>query len=311
MRVLVLGGCGFIGSHLVDALLALNLNVRVFDRGPEKYRAPLDDVDYVFADFRDINRLYEALVDVDVVVHLISATVPTTAALDTQADVGGNLLPSLALFEAMLKLSVRRIVYASSGGTVYGAPEIVPTPEIHPLRPINSYGIVKVAIESYLAMYARAHGLEATIIRPSNPYGPRQGHTGVQGVVATFMNQVLNDETIHVWGDGSVVRDYVYVEDLASLFAAAVVSGASGVFNGGSGIGVSINDVIAGIGTVTGQRLRVTYQPSRSIDVPRSILDVGAAKRHLGWEPKVAFPEGLERTWRWMSHFDTMVSHTR
>ncbi len=311
MRVLVLGGCGFIGSHLVDALLALNLNVRVFDRGPEKYRAPLDDVDYVFADFRDINRLYEALVDVDVVVHLISATVPTTAALDTQADVGGNLLPSLALFEAMLKLSVRRIVYASSGGTVYGAPEIVPTPEIHPLRPINSYGIVKVAIESYLAMYARAHGLEATIIRPSNPYGPRQGHTGVQGVVATFMNQVLNDETIHVWGDGSVVRDYVYVEDLASLFAAAVVSGASGVFNGGSGIGVSINDVIAGIGTVTGQRLRVTYQPSRSIDVPRSILDVGAAKRHLGWEPKVTFPEGLERTWRWMSHFDTMVSHTR
>jgi UDP-glucose 4-epimerase len=311
LRVLVLGGCGFIGSHVVDAMLAANLSVRVLDRGPEKFRAPLEGVDYVFADFRDVNRLYESLVDVDVVVHLISATVPGTAALDPQADVRDNLLPAIAVLEAMLKLSVRKIVYASSGGTVYGVPEVVPTPETHPLRPVNSYGIVKVAIESYVEMYARAHGMSATIIRPSNPYGPRQGHTGVQGVVTTFMNRVLNDEPIHVWGDGSVVRDYVYVEDLATLCVAAVVAGQGGTFNAGSGVGVSINEVVAGLRKVTGRELRVSYQPGRSIDVPRSILDIQAAKMQLGWEPHVSFYEGLERLWRWIRQNNAPLSHPR
>lgn len=313
MRVLVLGGCGFIGSHVVDALLAMNLNVRVLDRGPEKFRDPLDGVEYLFADFRDTGRLYEAMVDVDVVVHLISTTVPGTAALDPQADVRDNLLPAIAVLEAMLKLSVRNIVYFSSGGTVYGVPEVVPTPETHPLRPVNSYGIVKVAIESYVEMYARAHGMSATIIRPSNPYGPRQGHTGVQGVVTTFMNRLLSDEPITVWGDGSVVRDYIYVEDLAALCAAAVASGTSGVFNAASGVGLSINDVIQGLRDVTGRHLQVVYQPGRAIDVPRSILDIGAARTQLSWEPHVSFPDGLDRLWRWLNQHQTSlpVPHSR
>ena len=178
MRTLVLGGCGFIGSHVVDRLLAVGQNVRVMDRGPEKFREPLPQVEYVLGDFSDGSAVVEAMADVDIVLHLVSATVPGTAALDPGADVSRNLLPTIGLLENMRKVHVPRLVYLSSGGAVYGVPEVIPTPEEHPLRPTNSYGIVKAAIEHYVRMYSGNESLAATIIRPSNPYGPRRGIRG-------------------------------------------------------------------------------------------------------------------------------------
>jgi len=301
VRVLVLGGCGFIGSHVVDALLGARMTVRVFDRMPEKYRQPLGSVEYCIGDLRDKYLLYEALYDIDVVIHMMGATVPGTAALDPQSDINGNLIPSVSILEAMTKLSVRRLIYFSSGGTVYGMPEIVPTPESHPLRPVNSYGIVKVAIEHYIGAYARSAGLSAAIIRPSNPYGPRQGHVGIQGVIATFMNRILNDEPIHIWGDGSVVRDYIYVDDVAALCVAALKTGATGAFNAGSGQGISVNSVIEHLRKVTGREPKAIFQAGRSIDVPRSVLDIRAARERLDWEPKVDLETGLKRLWVWLT----------
>jgi UDP-glucose 4-epimerase len=300
MNILVLGGCGFIGSHVVDRLLAAGQTLRVLDRAPERYRTPLPGVEYVFGDYSDNSILIEALADVDAVLHLVSATVPSTAAIDPQGDVAKNLIPTIALLENMCKLRIPRLVYLSSGGTVYGITEVVPTPEDHPLRPTNSYGIVKVAIENYIRMYGANENIATTIIRPSNPYGPRQGHTGIQGVVATFLNCMRLGEPLQVWGDGSVVRDYIYIADLADLVMKAAFSRQGGVYNGGSGQGIAINDVIAVLQEVTGRKAQVDYRAMRAVDVPRSVLQIERAATDLAWTPQTAFHQGVAQHWDWM-----------
>lgn len=301
MNILVLGGCGFIGSHVVDRLMAAGQSLRVLDRGPERFRPPLAGVDYVFGDFSDNSVLIEALADIDVVLHLVSATVPGTAALDPQGDVARNLMPTIGLLENMRKLRIPRLVYLSSGGAVYGIPETVPTPEDHCLRPMNSYGIVKVAIENYIRMYGANEGMATTIIRPSNPYGPRQGHMGIQGVVATFLQRLRQGEPLQVWGDGSVVRDYIYITDLADLVGRAVLTPQTGVYNAGSGMGLSINEVISILEGVTGRKAHVDYRAVRAVDVPRSVLDIRRARTELRWEPQTAIAEGAKLHWDWLA----------
>jgi len=300
MKILVLGGCGFIGSHIMDRLLAAGQSLRVLDRAPERFRPPLAGVEYVFGDYSDNTILVEALADIDVVLHLVSATVPGTAALDPVGDVTKNLIPTIGLLENLRKLRIPRLVYLSSGGAVYGIPEQVPTREDHAQRPTNSYGIVKAAIENYIRMYGANEDIATTIIRPSNPYGPRQGHMGIQGVVATFLNRLRQGETLQVWGDGSVVRDYIYITDLADLVVSSILSTQTGVYNAGSGIGTSINEVISTLEEVTGRKAEVDYRPVRTVDVPRSILDIGRAQMSLGWKPQTAFAEGVRLHWDWI-----------
>ncbi len=300
MKVLVLGGCGFIGSHVVDSLVNAGLKVRVLDRVPERFRPLHGDVEYVYADFRDKTSILDALTDIDVVMHLVNASVPATAALDPQADVCDNLVPTVFLLESMRKLNVNKLIYLSSGGTVYGIPETVPTKESEPLLPVCSYGIVKVAIEHYIRLYTREHGIAATILRPSNAYGPRQGHRGIQGVVGTFLHHAMNDEPIRVWGDGSVIRDYLYVEDLADLCLRCATSQTTGVFNAGCGEGLMINDVIDQIGTATGKKLRVFYSEGRIHDVPVSVLDITSARQAFGWAPRTDFASGIMHQWNWL-----------
>ncbi len=299
MKALILGGCGFIGSHVVDALLADNCLVRVFDQHQECFRPARQGVDYIFGDFSNQTLMLEALTGIDTVFHLISTTFPGTANIDPQADVTDNLINTLKLLKAMIDLGIPRILYLSSGGTVYGVPEITPIPEDHPLRPINSYGIVKAAIEHYLEMYRREGKLSSIIIRPANPYGPRQAHTGVQGVIATFMKRALDGRPIEIWGDGTVVRDYFHVEDLAKLCATAAASEAGGPFNAGSGTGTSLNDIIASIAVVTGVEVARVYKPARSVDVPNSVLDVTRAAAVFGWKPRIALQDGLEDCCAW------------
>lgn len=299
-RALILGGCGFIGSHLADVLLARGVSLRIFDRQRERFRAPLRNVEYVQGDFRDRSLLSEALSGVDRVYHVLSTTFPGTANLDPAADVSDNLMGTIALLDLMKQAGIHRIAYLSSGGTVYGPLETVPVPETHPLRPNNSYGIVKVAVESYLEMYRALHGLSPVMIRASNPYGPRQGHSGVQGVVSTFLDRINRDAPIEIWGADTVVRDYIYVRELAELIALAGESTMTGPMNAGSGEGIALREVLTTIERVSGRSADVTYKPARKIDVPVSVLDMTRARDAFGWEARISLEEGITRSWAWL-----------
>lgn len=302
MKILVLGGCGFIGSHLVDQLLAKGHQVRVLDRTPERYRQPLPKVDYRLGSFADAPLLAEALEGVQVVYHLISTTVPSTSNLDPVADVEGNLIATLRLLQLMTQKNISKIVFLSSGGTVYGIPEKTPICENHPLHPICSYGVVKVAIENYLEMFHKLHGLEYVVLRASNPYGERQGHVGVQGVIGTFMMKLLNGESINIWGDGGIVRDFIYVSDLVSLCVLAGEKTVRGTYNAGSGTGHTINDIVATLSSVTGKTIYPVYKTGRGYDVPRVTLNINSAMSIFGWRPEVDLAVGINTTWRWQSN---------
>lgn len=299
-HILVFGGNGFIGSHLVEALHRAGHALRVVDvRDP---RADLDwqGIDYRVGSMIDPIFVRESLDGIDLVYHLASSTVPSTSNRHPIADVESNLIASLVLLQAMVEKGKRRIVFFSSGGTVYGNPSTLPVAEDHPLTPISSYGVVKVAIERYLLMYQAMGALSPVILRPGNPYGPRQSATGIQGVIASFLAKVHAGQTLEVWGDGSIVRDYIYIADLVDLSIIAGVGDYCGILNAGSGRGTSIRDVIGSIQRITGRDVRVGYAPGRGFDVRELVLDVSRARRDLGWEPQIALDDGIEVTWNWL-----------
>jgi UDP-glucose 4-epimerase len=300
VRALVVGGNGFIGASVCLALRARGVDVVVLDPG-----VPRGDVDWSGIDFQpgslaDAPAVARALEGVDAVFHLAGTTVPSTSNLDPVADVQSNLVGTLLLLGAMRAAGLRRIVYFSSGGTVYGNPTCCPVPEDHALRPISSYGVVKVAIEHYLQMYLQLGELDPLVLRPSNPFGPRQSRAGVQGAIGAFLGAALRGDPVRLFGDGEVVRDYLYIDDLAELAVTAGLSREVGVFNAGSGEGVSLNALVEMVARVAGRPLAVERLPARAFDVRRVVLDVTAARQAFGWRPRVALEEGVTRTWRAM-----------
>jgi len=301
METLVLGGNGFIGSHLVDRLLLAGHAVRVFDRNDEQYRNPLGGVDYRFADFGNRTLLAEALDGVDIVFHLISTTVPKTSNDDPVFDVTSNVIETIALLEKCVALGVRKVVFLSSGGTVYGAPTALPVSEENSTNPECSYGITKLAVEKYLALFNHLYGLDYVVIRPSNPYGPRQNPLGIQGAISVFLGRVAAGRPIEVWGDGEIVRDYVYVGDLVEgIYRAALQPTLSRVYNLGSGEGHSLNAIIAIMRSVIGDRVQVVYKPGRVFDVPKIYLDISRAQMELNWRPEMLLAAGIRETWEFV-----------
>lgn len=301
MKILVLGGSGFIGSYLVEQLVSDGHSVRVFDRCLEKFHTPLAEVDYQIAQFGNALVRAKALEGIDTVYHLISTTVPSTSILNPIADIEDNLIPTIGFFEQMVKAGVKRIIYMSSGGAVYGNPEKVPISESHPLHPICPYGVTKIAVENYLLMYQKLYGLLPIILRPSNAYGPRQGHLGVQGVIATFLYNIIRDKPLEVWGNGSVIRDYLYVEDLVKLCIVAGNSNHTGIFNVGSGRGYSISSVIKIISDIVGKKIKVIYHSGRQFDVRNTELDITKVKKTFNWSAKVSLKDGIKKHWLWVS----------
>ena len=298
---LIIGGNGFIGSSLVQRLLAEGCKLRVLDLGAPRTDLDWSQVSYVRQSLGDPTSLAQAMEGMDVVFHLASTTVPGTSNLDPQADVTDNLVGALNVLTAMRTAQVRRIVFLSSGGTVYGNPALMPVPEDAPLEPISSYGVVKVAIEKYLGMYHQLGAIDPLVIRPSNPYGPRQSTSGSQGAVAVFLGKALRGESVEIWGDGEVVRDYIHVEDLVDLVVLATRAGFSGTLNAGSGVGRSLNEVLALIRRVTGCVLPATYRMGRTFDVKRIVLDMGAAYKCFGWSSRISLEAGIQDTWNYLS----------
>ncbi len=301
MNSLVIGGNGFIGSHLVGGLLEAGDPVRVYDRSPNKFGLAFEGAEYVEGELGNHGLIRGAVEGVEVVFHLVSTTLPKTSNDDPIYDVRSNLVDTLQLLEACVEAGVRKVIFASSGGTVYGLPRAIPITEDHPTEPITSYGVVKLAVEKYLGLYFRLHGLDYAVLRISNPYGPYQNPAGQQGAVAVFLHRAHAGEPITIWGDGSVVRDYLYVSDLAeALVLAGGIESRQSVFNVGSGRGTSLNELIALIADVTGERPAVDYVPGRVLDVPANVLDVTRARGDLGWSPRTGLAEGIAHTWAWI-----------
>jgi UDP-glucose 4-epimerase len=289
------------GTHLVDGLLGEGHRVRVYDRSPNGFRPTPKGAEYVRGEMGDPGPIRAALEDVEVVFHFVNTTIPKTSNDDPVYDVSSNLIDTLRFLESCVEAGVRKVVFASSGGTVYGQPRTVAIAEGHPTEPITSYGIVKLAVEKYLALFEHLHGLDYAALRISNPYGPYQDPGGQQGVIPVFMSRLRDGQPVTIWGDGSVVRDYLYVSDLVeALKLAARASTGRKVLNVGSGRGTSLDELIAIIARVTGERPKVRYVAGRSLDVPANVLDVTRVREELGWKPRTGLDEGIDRTWEWV-----------
>jgi len=243
----------------------------------------------------------EALVGCDVCFHLVSTTLPKSSNADPVFDVESNLLGTVRLLSLSVKAGLKKVVFVSSGGTVYGIPKTVPIREDHPTDPLCSYGITKLAIEKYLGLFRELHGLQCSVLRLANPFGERQRTHASQGAVAVFLAKALRGETIEIWGDGSVVRDYIHIDDVVSaLLVALEKDTVEHVFNIGSGRGMSLNSVLDAIERVTGRKTLRQYLPGRPFDVPVSQLCIERARAELGWEPKVSFEDGVSRFADWI-----------
>lgn len=298
---MVLGGSGFIGVHLAGRLLEGGHSVTVYDRSPNRFGASPRGIEYVQGELGNYGLVSEVVEGVDVVFHLVSTTLPKTSNDDPIYDVRSNLVDTLQLLEACVKTDVGKVIFASSGGTAYGVPQVVPISEEHPTNPITSYGIVKLAIEKYLGLFSHLHGLDYTALRISNPYGAYQNPVGQQGAVTVFLDRIHKGETIPIWGDGGVVRDYLYVADLVdALEAVAETETRRKVLNIGSGQGTSLNELLALMADVTGETPAVDYQPGRPLDAPSNVLDISRAREELGWSPSTSLEDGVARTWDWV-----------
>jgi len=299
VRLLVTGGAGFIGSHLVDRLVADGHEVAVVDNlasgRAERVRPParLHPID-----LRD-RRLAEVLEAErpEVVFHQAAQTDLRRSVADPVFDAEVNVLGSVNLLEASRRAGVRRVVFASSGGAIYGETETLPTPEDHPTRPASPYGVAKLAVEHYLACWQGLYGIGTVSLRYANVYGPRQDPFGEAGVVAIFAHRMLGGEPPLINGDGEQTRDYVYVDDVveANLHALERPE-VSGPINIGTGIETTVNVLFHRLRELTAARVPERHGPPKAGEQRRSGLDPTLAKRLLGWSPRVGLVEGLART---------------
>jgi UDP-glucose 4-epimerase len=303
-RILVTGGAGFIGAHLVDSLIAAGYKVRVLDRTPVEIRPTWLEsaqIEYMMGDFSDHSLIDAALKDIDLIYHLVSTTIPATSNIDPVFDVQSNLIGTLSLLQSALQAGVKKVIFVSSGGTVYGKPKSLPIREIDPTDPICSYGITKLAIEKYLHMFHELHGLEFLVFRLANPFGEKQ-RPGAQGVIAAFIHKLANSQPIEIWGDGTVVRDYIYIRDVVDVLVRGIsYSGTSHIFNLGGGQGRSLNEIIETLRAVTGRTIDCNYKSARPLDVPKSVLDIGLVKQEFNWHPSHDFPGDIRKTWEWFN----------
>jgi len=290
MKALVTGGAGFIGSHLVDALLERGDTVAVVDdlSGGRRERMP-GGVPLHVADIADIGPVAEAERP-DVVFHLAAQVDVRKSVADPAFDARVNVAGTAAVLEAARVSGARRVLLASTGGALYGEDVPLPTPEDATLAPFSPYGASKAAAETYLALYTRLFGLSTMALRFGNVYGPRQDPHGEAGVIAIFAGAAVEGRTVTIYGDGTQTRDYVYVGDVVAGFLAAAGSDATGAVNIGTGVETAVLDLVTAIG------VPAEHKPARTGEVARSCLDVERADDVLDWRAQVPLGEGLERT---------------
>ena len=298
---LIVGAAGFLGSHLCEALAEAGHNVRAFDRVAPPLLKGAERIEWVKGDFFNPEDLRAAMKGCGAVFHLVSTTVPGTSNLDPEKDVRQNIEGSLRLIELALAEQVRKFIFVSSGGTVYGIPGEIPIREDSPTNPICSYGVCKLAVEKYLNMYHVTRNLNYRVLRVSNLFGERQSSAMGQGLINILIRRAIRGEPIEIWGRGNVVRDYIYVKDVVeALIKAASYAGEHRVFNIGSGHGRTILDVIESLELVLKTPIPRKFLPARPFDVPINVLDIGLAATHLYWHPRTEWLAAMENTCQWI-----------
>ena len=307
-QILVTGGNGFIGSHLVDRLVKQDgHSVTVLDLYPRPFDDLPSGVTFIQGNLGDTELVRRTLVDqgIEAVYHVAWSTIHETALKNPVADIESNVVPSVKLLDLCCDVGVRRVIYISSGGTVYGLPQNEKIDENHPTYPINAYGVTKLMIEKYLHMYKHLYGLEYCVFRPSVPYGPRQNPRRRQGAVAVFIYNALRGKPVTIWGDGTVTRDYFYVEDMVEAFAAALSAPLPDrpIFNLAGMRDYSLNELVALIEKVLDVEIDVQYEPARKFDVPHLRLDTSLASEVLNWEPTTTLADGIGITVRWINEW--------
>ena len=298
MKVMVTGGAGFIGSHVVDLYLAEGYEVVVVDDLSTGRRSNLNpQATFYEVDIRSpqLGQVFERERPHYISHHAAQIDVRRSVA-DPAFDAEVNVLGSLRLLEYARQYGVRRVVYISTGGAVYGEPEYLPCDEAHPINPICQYGASKHAVEHYLYLYHHLYGLDYTVLRYPNVYGPRQDPNGEAGVVAIFTGQMLCGEQAVVYGDGLQERDFVYVGDCARANVLAMQVGKNGIFNLGTGEGTSVNQLFEILSEITQYGKEAVHGPPKAGETRKIYLTAEKARRELGWEPAVDLVQGLSRT---------------
>ncbi|MCX7877906.1 MAG: NAD-dependent epimerase/dehydratase family protein [Ignavibacteria bacterium] len=303
-KCIIYGGAGFIGSYIAEVLLKNNISVTIFDKkncSKKNINHIFDNITFVEGDFNNKIDIYESSQGHDYVVHLVSSTLPADSNLNPSYDIESNLLSSLNLFDCCVKHKIKKIIFISSGGTVYGNSVKIPIKETHPTNPLTSYGIIKLTIEKYLGLYNHLYGLDYKILRFANPFGPRQNPKLNQGLIAHMLYRIKNRQPLEIWGDGKNIRDYFSVKDAARAVRLAIEDKSPNrIYNIGSGKGLSVNQVILKFRQILNLNFRVKYVPSRKFDVKRNVLDISLARKCLKWKPIENFNIELENTWKYI-----------
>ena len=298
LKILVTGGAGFIGSNVVDAFVAAGHEVHVLDNLSHGKRENLPaSVPLHVVDIRD-RSLGDLLAQerFDVVSHHAAQIDVRHSVDDPLYDADVNIMGSLNLIVACQRCGVRKVIYSSSGGAVYGEPRYLPADENHPIDPASPYGVSKHVVEQYLRLMSLTYGSRYTVLRYPNVYGPRQDPLGEAGVISIFAYRMLAGEEITIYGTGEQERDFVFVGDCARANVMALDGTDGATLNLGTGKGTTINQLFSIMADITGYRLPATYAPARLGETMRMAVDAGRAREVLGWEPSVDLTEGLRRT---------------
>jgi UDP-glucose 4-epimerase len=305
---LILGGSGFIGSHLAEALLKKDYSVRVFGdfkTGMKNIESISGRIEIIKGDFQNISDLTLAVQDVDTIFHYISTTNPASSFDNPVYDIETNVIRSVRMMEIALKNDVKQIIFPSTGGTIYGDARTIPISEEDPVNPLNPYAISKLTIEKYLQYFFNQYGMDYLVLRYSNPYGERQNPLGNQGVIPIFLHKIRHDEAPVIYGDGNSIRDYIYIEDaIDATIALLGKESCEKLFNIGSGTGTSLNQLIEIMSEVTGKPVYPVYKQDAGRYIRNVVLDISKIQKCTGWHPKTDIVEGINRTWEWLIESD-------
>lgn len=305
-KVILFGGAGFIGTNLAiklsqdesNEITLVDRNINFFE---DLRKLNLQNVSYVESDFSENTNFDKLLEGQEVVYHLVSTTVPTTSNQQIPQELFANIIVTSRLLESCVRSNVKKMIFISSGGTVYGKEVCCPLKEETPTYPISSYGLQKITIEKLLYLYHHMYNLDYRVVRLANPYGPYQRPNGILGAVTTFTYKALNNEEITVYGDGSVIRDFIYIDDaVEAIIKIATQNVEQKTFNLGCGYGTSIKQLLDIISSTLKLHLKIKYVEGRSVDVPVNYLDIQRYEKYFGTLNPISLEEGIKKTAEFM-----------